>query len=336
MGFLTPSNENLSPAVTRKLRDHYRGFQHHFCDVLGLVECATAVKSATGVVSQNCCLSFANIPLQITKNYCFEEIANLIISLNDASPIHPKLSIVILTKNSMPTLIQTLYSLTDIECEDYEVLFVDGGSTDGTLSFISELACLAANKYRVLDAKIEGIFPSMNAGAYFSRGRYIWFLNSDDFLLDSTYPGIAIDRLDSSGGGIVFGRLVQENYEKTNCTLTAIPDLATLLRFEMNAHHPTAICSRDLFKNIWFSSRHPIMADYQFMLQAKSSGTNFYFINSAVTAFRSGGNSKPSLDLLWDFLYIRHRIGKFRSPVDILRSAEISFKVILKILINRI
>ena len=49
----------------------------------------------------------------------------------------PTFSIVTCTWNSAATLADTLASVQAQTCQDYEHIFVDGGSTDGTLDMIA-------------------------------------------------------------------------------------------------------------------------------------------------------------------------------------------------------
>ena len=62
-------------------------------------------------------------------------------------------------------------------CQEFEHIFVDGGSTDGTLDMI---AAYPGNK-RVLRDVGGGISRAMNQGIEAARGEYIAHLHSDDY-----------------------------------------------------------------------------------------------------------------------------------------------------------
>lgn len=60
-----------------------------------------------------------------------------------------------------------------------EHLIVDGGSSDGTVQMLEELA--SAGKIRYISEPDKGIYDAMNKGAALAAGELITFLNSDDF-----------------------------------------------------------------------------------------------------------------------------------------------------------
>ena len=89
----------------------------------------------------------------------------------------PTFSIVTCTWNSANTLADTLASVQAQTCQDIEHIFVDGGSTDGTLEMI---AAYPGNK-RVLRDVGGGISRAMNQGIEAAQGEYIAHLHSDDY-----------------------------------------------------------------------------------------------------------------------------------------------------------
>ncbi|WP_084676946.1 glycosyltransferase family 2 protein [Massilia niastensis] len=89
----------------------------------------------------------------------------------------PTFSIVTCTWNSAATLADTLDSVRYQTCQEFEHIFVDGGSTDGTLEMI---AAYPGNK-RVLRDVGGGISRAMNQGIEAARGEVIAHLHSDDY-----------------------------------------------------------------------------------------------------------------------------------------------------------
>lgn len=88
-----------------------------------------------------------------------------------------KFSIVTCTWNSIATLAETIASVQSQEDVEIEHIFVDGGSTDGTLELIRR-ACPSA---RVIEGVRGGISRAMNAGIEVAGGDLIAHLHSDDF-----------------------------------------------------------------------------------------------------------------------------------------------------------
>ena len=84
-------------------------------------------------------------------------------------PNKPTFSIVTCTWNSAATLRDTLDSVSSQTCRDVEHIFVDGGSTDGTLEMID---AYQGNKRVLRDVK-GGISRAMNEGIRHASGEYI-------------------------------------------------------------------------------------------------------------------------------------------------------------------
>jgi glycosyltransferase involved in cell wall biosynthesis len=89
----------------------------------------------------------------------------------------PTFSIVTCTWNSAATLADTLASVQRQTCQDIEHIFVDGGSTDGTLDMIAAYP----GRKRVLRDVGGGISRAMNQGIEAATGEYVAHLHSDDY-----------------------------------------------------------------------------------------------------------------------------------------------------------
>ena len=74
---------------------------------------------------------------------------------------------------------QMVESVQRQTCRNVEHLIVDGGSSDGTVQMLEELA--SAGKIRYISEPDKGIYDAMNKGAALAAGELITFLNSDDF-----------------------------------------------------------------------------------------------------------------------------------------------------------
>ncbi|MBW7456842.1 glycosyltransferase family 2 protein [Paenibacillus sepulcri] len=86
-----------------------------------------------------------------------------------------KTSIVILTYNQLTVTADCLDSIRRCTSEDYELIVVDNGSTDGTVDFLKRLdnIVLIANKHNL------GFAKGCNQGLEVSTGDNILFLNND-------------------------------------------------------------------------------------------------------------------------------------------------------------
>lgn len=92
----------------------------------------------------------------------------------------PIFSIITCTRNSIATLADTITSVNNQTNKNFEHIFVDGGSTDGTLELILKMSPNA----KVLHNINGGISRAMNAGIAEASGEILVHLHSDDFFAD--------------------------------------------------------------------------------------------------------------------------------------------------------
>lgn len=96
------------------------------------------------------------------------------------------LSIIVPVFNTEAYLPACLHSLLrqDISPEDYEILCVNDGSTDGSAAVIA--ACAAEHpNVRLLEQPNSGVAAARNRGLGAARGDYVWFVDSDDLIQEN-------------------------------------------------------------------------------------------------------------------------------------------------------
>lgn len=98
-----------------------------------------------------------------------------------------KLSIIAPVYNVEKYLSKCLDSLFSqgLDPEDFEIIVVNDGSTDSSLEIAREYEA-AHDNIVVLSQENQGISVARNAGMDTARGDYIYFIDSDDFLLKNS------------------------------------------------------------------------------------------------------------------------------------------------------
>lgn len=91
-------------------------------------------------------------------------------------------SLVIATFNRAALLRETLESVFRQDYRPLEVIVVDDGSTDSTLSILESLQRPEGIELKVIRAGHAGAAAARNRGAAASRGEFVMFLDSDDLL----------------------------------------------------------------------------------------------------------------------------------------------------------
>jgi glycosyltransferase involved in cell wall biosynthesis len=105
----------------------------------------------------------------------------------------PLFSVVTVSFNSGKTIRRTIESVANQTYDRIELILIDGGSTDDTLSIISEYADKVS---RVISEPDRGIYDAMNKGIRAANGEWIHLLNSDDYYAASNAIESAVRVLD--------------------------------------------------------------------------------------------------------------------------------------------
>lgn len=132
------------------------------------------------------------------------------------------LSFIVPVYNVEKYLSECLDSLQDqnIPHEEYEIICVNDGSTDGSLAILRQYEEKCAN-IRVIDKENGGVATARNAGLDAARGEYIWFVDSDDFIRRGFLPVLRRHIRESDADRVKIGTYIV-NEEMTTAELAAL------------------------------------------------------------------------------------------------------------------
>jgi len=88
----------------------------------------------------------------------------------------PRVSVIIPAYNAAATIALTVASVIGQTFQDFEIICVDDGSTDGTLAIIKRYG----DRLRLIEQANSGPAAARNHGARNSSGEYLAFLDADD------------------------------------------------------------------------------------------------------------------------------------------------------------
>lgn len=105
--------------------------------------------------------------------------------MNDFSEILQscKLNIITVTRNASLDLEKTLSSIFSQKFTDYEVIIIDGMSTDDTVEIIKNYSDRVSYW---LSEKDDGIYDAMNKALSVATGEYVQFLNAGDYYVNDS------------------------------------------------------------------------------------------------------------------------------------------------------
>ena len=111
----------------------------------------------------------------------------------------PLLSIVVPFHNSVGTCERLLDVLASLDgSEEVELIFVDDGSTDRTPALLATFAGRSQALVQIIERERGGPGAARNSGLAATRGKYVWFVDSDDTIdlgaislaRESTWPDV--------------------------------------------------------------------------------------------------------------------------------------------------
>lgn len=81
---------------------------------------------------------------------------------------------------------------------NYEVILINDGSTDNSLSICNSYADTKPSIIKVIDKPNEGVAATRNCGINHAQGKYIYFIDADDYLIPNGLNYIITNFLDDS------------------------------------------------------------------------------------------------------------------------------------------
>jgi len=213
------------------------------------------------------------------------------------------LSIITVSYNSENTIHKCLESVCSQKNSHIEHIIIDGGSTDNTLNIVRSF-----NVDCLISEKDFGIFHAMNKGFSLSKGQYLLFLNSDDYLLNGTLETLSNYLLsqDNLDNVIFFSDIlsIRNNVYYYGNVKNHI-DILDFYRLPL--HHVGSITSRSSFNDLHgFNEKYKLSSDHDFFLRAFLRGHKFIKLPFKFSCMSEGGrgtkgiiqSSKESGDLI--------------------------------------
>lgn len=211
----------------------------------------------------------------------------------------PFFSIVVCCWNSIEYVRECVRSVLEQDFKSYEFVFVDGGSTDGTLEYIRDVPA----QNTVLRDVRGGIARAMNAGILAARGEVIAHLHADDYYLSSHVLGrvhsVFASRPDLAW---MYGRF--KNDIDGNVVDPPYPvrpyARRTLLRRNIIPHCATFVKARVFADMGAFDTRYRLAMDYDMWLRIAARYEPVQ-IDDYLGAFRRHPGSSTSANRLRSF-----------------------------------
>jgi len=197
-------------------------------------------------------------------------------------------SIITVTYNAEDTIEATIESLVRQDHNNYEIILVDGQSTDRTVNLAQSILDEHGVSYHIHIGNDLGIFDAMNKGVVASNGKWLIFINSGDQLYSTDTLSVIAPNL-SRDCGYYYGG-VSIRYSGSEF-FDSYPRKKPNFSFGMGFCHQGMVISAELLKKQPYSTEYKLAADYCFVLWCNSNNINFKYIPMLIATVTSGGIS---------------------------------------------
>ena len=98
-----------------------------------------------------------------------------------------KLSIIIPVYNTEQTLGRCINSVLQSSLNNFEIILINDGSTDNSANICESYKNSYPQQIQVIHQKNQGLSAARNAGLDISKGQYVTFIDSDDYISKDLY-----------------------------------------------------------------------------------------------------------------------------------------------------
>ena len=208
-----------------------------------------------------------------------------------------KVSIITITYNSEATIRDTIESVINQTYKNIEYIFIDGKSTDNTISIIKSYG---ENISTLISEKDNGLYDALNKGIALATGDIIGILHSDDFYTNFNVITNIVSSFDKSNADAVYADLYYVDKNNTNQIHRKWKSGNYKDGMFLNGWmppHPTFFVKRIIYEKFGsFNSALTSAADYELMLRLiHKHKIKLVYLAEFIIKMRVGGKSNISL-----------------------------------------
>lgn len=219
--------------------------------------------------------------------------------------VAPKVSVLIPAYNVECYVRQCLDSIISQTLDRFEVICIDDGSTDKTLSILREYEANYKNIIVYNQGNI-GIGKTRNKAIDYAKGEYVIFMDPDDWypandILETLYNAAKSNNVKICGGSFsdfVDGKIITE-YLGTLTGYTFSEDrIMTYKEYQFDFGFHRFVYDREmLVENQIYFPEYVRFQDPPFFIKAMICAEKFYAMKKVVYCYRRPGNNKVKWDL---------------------------------------
>lgn len=197
------------------------------------------------------------------------------------------LSIITVTFNSEKTLERTIESIITQKSPEIEFIVIDGNSKDRTVEIIKKYEHYI--DYWISE-KDKGIYDAMSKGVQKASGKYIAFMNSNDWYKENILTPI-VGELQRTEDEIVYGD-TEVYLNDVSAGVMLAGEISGTEVYHMPFCHQSSFIKKSTFEKYkGFDPRFKYLSDYELLLRILKDNGRAKKINHAIANYSLGGVS---------------------------------------------
>lgn len=231
----------------------------------------------------------------------------------------PLISVITVCLNAEEHIENTIKSILNQDCTDYEYLIIDGLSEDSTVDIAGKYSEHFSDKgisFKIISEKDNGVYDAMNKAAGYAQGEWIIYINAGDMLFDECVLKKLSSEI-SDDADVVYGDAALLENGKYKMLISKPVDA---FKTGNPICHQASITKADVIRDNPFDTGYKIASDYdQFLKMYLSGKTRFKKINFTFCYYLLGGLSSNVLKREMEFAVSRTKNGMKKSLLSNLK-----------------
>lgn len=202
----------------------------------------------------------------------------------------PFFSVIVVCLNAGEKLHQTIESIREQTCTDYEIVVKDGFSKDGS---VEQLEARNLERVYITREKDRSIYHAMNQAVAKAAGKYLYFLNCGDFFFDKEVLQKVKEQIETrkkAEPAIFYGNI----YEVlTRQIVQSNPKINAFACYRNVPCHQACFYQRELLREHGFMTEYSVRADYEQFLWCYFVGhAQGVYMPLTIARYEGGGFSE--------------------------------------------
>lgn len=210
-----------------------------------------------------------------------------------------KISVITVNLNDLQGLKKTLQSVVTQTYDEYELIVIDGGSSDGSKEYIAGLSRI--NQW--VSEPDKGIYNAMNKAIALAHGEYSIFMNAGDKFYHTEVLQQVAPEL--NGKDFYVGGTIEVDMKGKERREPAPEEMSVPFLVQRSIYHQSTFTRTSLLKARRYSEDYKVVSDWRLFFKEWLNGGSYQALKPIVSYYYLGGFSAQNYEL---FVNERQRV----------------------------